>query len=114
MKTLRQFALRNSQPGGRRIARRRSAGPKAALPARRRSAGPKAALPARRRSAGLCPAVSQVFNLQGVRNAAGAFMQSNPPTAAGRSADCKSAIQQVENLRYSGWRYAFGGFVTNL
>jgi len=67
----------------------------------------------RRRSAGLRPAVSQVFNLQGVRNAAGAFMQSNPPTAAGRSADCKSAIQQVENLRYSGWRYAFGGSFTN-
>ena len=66
--------------------------------ARRRSA--------RVRSAGLCPAVSQVFNLQGVRS--GRRQGFGCPGAGGRCAGWKPAIQQVENLRYELRRYELG------
>jgi ABC-type multidrug transport system permease subunit len=47
------------------------------------------------RSAGLHPAVSQASNLPTARTAEGAIQE-------GRSADSKSAIQQIANLRYGG------------
>ena len=67
--------------------------------ARRRNPGTKAVLPARRRSAELYPAVSQICNLlnPGIIQRATAWL---------RPADYKSAIQQIENLRYdSGLRH---------